>query len=712
VVVFVALRETIMQEPKYRLSRFARVFRGGGICVIGNGIHMTRAVLDATFSGFCELVERAPVTMGEVEQACPRSVNPATFLKFLQERHLVVPEHQHEEQQVSMMLDRGEFGNPTTRVDQAGSRWPPPTHYWEPCALTADDFASSGTASAPLQDCRIFLVGGCVVQAAEETIVKHGRQRGFDVQLRHAWPPLSEHAIEEIRRWEPHLLVLQLTVHPLLTPIWDDGVNVDASRRRTRLESLKVLIRKWIGHFAEAAKGSVGLVHNFAPPSVSPFGRMDFRNAVNFREITAELNLFLDQIVSAHSHLMVLDEERLAVRHGGANLFDELFLPFGHHGAASALEPLSVPLSPVLAREYFDLYEIYRGIGRIRCIVVDLDGTLWPGIAADDGFDWVDGDDNDRWIRLGLHQALRVMKSRGILLAVCSKGSHEATIAAWRQAKHGLMLVPEDFVELMIDWRPKSESLALLCKRLGFTPDQFLFLDDNPVERDEVRRNYPTMQIPEIEVSQFRNHLLSAPGCEVTALTDEARARTETTRAMLMRAGEMEHASGMPAFLESLKIEINIRRPKVSDRARISELINRTNQFTTTGMRVAEEDIDRLLSTEDTDVFLMSVRDRFAEYGTVGVCVIRSCEISAVAISCRVIGLDVAVPFLINSLAQSGRDLSKVTGILVETARNQPARDVFARAGFSEIAPGEWRLHSNEALKRDGFPQRVTIQSN
>ncbi|MGW3359692.1 hypothetical protein ACWDFL_30450 [Streptomyces bungoensis] len=111
----------------------------------------------------------------------------------------------------------------------------------------------------------------------------------------------------------------------------------------------------------------------------------------------------------------VNDEERLVVRYGAAALFDDLIFPFGHHGGSvdpGDERPHQLPaLRRARAGEYLACLRAHRGTGRIKLVVSDLDGTLWPDIAADDGLDWIDGDATSRWMHLGLHQALSVLKS-------------------------------------------------------------------------------------------------------------------------------------------------------------------------------------------------------------------------------------------------------------------------------------------------------------
>lgn len=696
------------RQERFRLSRHADLVDLGARWVIASGVHLQRVVLDGSLGAVRRRLAYGSFTQDELAAACPPGVDAGRLLAFLRARELVVPEEFDEEAAVRARLasldDADAAGAP------AAPRWPPPTHYWSPQALSPDHFREqpAGEERPPM---RVLLVGGCVLQFLEDELVRAALERGFDAQVRHEWPPLSEPAVKSVERFDPHLVVFQPTVHPLMTALWDEGALVEPAERERRLRHLEEALATSIGHLMEAIGHRLAVIHNFAPPAVSPFGRIDFRTPVNFRHVVADANRRVDEIAAGYENAMVLDEERLAAMHGSAALFDDLVFPFGHHGGAPDLERDDLSqrrfVSRVLADEYLDCFELHHGPERIKCIVTDLDGTLWPGIAAETGFAWLEGDSTARWTALGLHQALKLMKSRGILLAACSKGTEEVTLAAWRRARHPLMLDPSDFVDLRIDWRPKSSNLAELCEALALAPERVLFLDDSAVERAEVRAHVPRVRVPEVEVHEMRRYLLTSPHCEVPRITAESRTRTDTTRAVLARRS-IEPGTDMASFLRDLEIELTVRHGERADAARIAELLNRTSQFTTTRLRLTEAEVGSLLESPDADVLVMSVRDRLADYGTAGACVIEGDAVTALAVSCRVIGLDVALPFLVTCLRRTGRDRAAVRGLLVETPANAPARDIFLRAGFDPSGAGEFTLTAPDRLPApEAFVQRV-----
>ncbi|WP_159052675.1 HAD-IIIC family phosphatase [Streptomyces bungoensis] len=650
--------------------------------LLAHGPLQQRIVLDAAWERPVRALSAAPFGRDAFTALAPdRAAAPAVF-RALRERQLIVPEGCDE---VAALRDS--FGR---RPEDSGHDAAAPAASWPASRYGLPQRLSTAAAAAGAgKPVRVLLIGGCVTQFTEEPLHALGRELGLDVRTEHVWPGPSADLARSVRRSRPDVTVYQPGVQPFLTGLFDGAHTCDDEERAHRLALMKNALTLSVRALAEALEGSLGLVHNVAPPALSPFGRFDFAEEYGLRRVVAELNLHIDRCVRGHSHLMVVDEERLVARYGAAALFDDLVFPFGHHGGSvdpGDERPHQLPaLGRALAGEYLACLRAHRGIGRIKLVVTDLDGTLWPGIAADDGFDWIDGDATSRWTHLGLHQALSVLKSRGVLLATCSKGDAHATLGTWEKAADRLPLGPDDFVLHRINWLAKSENIADLCTRLGFTPDQVLFLDDNPVERAETATALPGLHVAEGPVHGFRELLLSSAALEGGRRTREAARRTDTTRAMLRRE-ELRAGLDRNAFLRSLDVRVRVTRAGEEHLARAAELFNRTNQFTTTAWRTTPEELRRVLTEPDTHLHVGDVCDRFGDYGLTAACLVRNGTVTAFAMSCRVIGLDAAVPFLVAALEDGagGRHAlsAGLTGRIVVTDRNTPARELFADAGF------------------------------
>ncbi|MEU0688737.1 HAD-IIIC family phosphatase [Streptomyces uncialis] len=557
-------------------------------------------------------------------------------------------------------------------------------HYFQPRALTARLLDGHQENRKNLT---VLAFGGCVTEFARDELVAQGLERGLDVRLIGAWPDSRGRMKALVAKHRPDITVLQLSLYPYLTELWDHGPLTTEEERRERTARLDGVGRSWIDALAAATRDQgIGIVHNYGPTALSPYGRFEHRTQAGARETLSRLNAGIDEALRAHDRLMLLDEERLVARHGAEQLFDDLYFPFGHHGGAPDPErqqPHQLPLlGAVLAREYLDLHTAVTERGRVKCVVVDLDNTLWPGIAAEDGFSWLDRDRTSTWIHLGLHQALALLKSRGFLLATASKGTEAQTLKAWEQVRHPLLLTPDDFVTHRINWEPKSAGIAAIADGLGLADDAVLFLDDNPVERHEVRRALPRVRIAEGPVHGFRALLLGDPLLDRPPAGHEASHRTETTRGMLKRR-ELGASLDARTLAREVRARITVRAARPDDVDRLEELLHRTTQYRTTDWRPPRHELEELVRAGRVTV--CHVSDRFADYGLVGGCAVTDGQVRCLVLSCRVIGLGIGPRLLAATVRELGLTGERVTGVFRPSERNAPAADVFESAGFRPV---------------------------
>jgi FkbH-like protein len=219
--------------------------------------------------------------------------------------------------------------------------------------------------------------------------------------------------------------------------------------------------------------------------------------------------------------------------------------------------------------------------------------------------------------------------------------------------------------------------------------ETFLFIDDNPVERDRVRQRLPEVEVWGEDPFSLRRRLLNDPRLQQPSLTTEAAGRTELAKAQLSRQAARAEASSEADFLASLAVRSRFERLAPGDAAadRIVELFQRTTQFNATGLKVSRAELDALVTAPDAAVYAAHVADRFADHGLVGVIVVRGDEIVGLALSCRVLGLGVEHAFLRHVLAEQG----PLSGRIVATARNAPVRNIYRDNGFTLGDDGVWR---------------------
>jgi FkbH-like protein len=472
----------------------------------------------------------------------------------------------------------------------------------------------------------------------------------------------------------------------------------------TRLRAALELTLSWNRRF-----GLPAFVTNFIVPQQNPMGRLmpryDLRNPVYFVE---RLNAALEAELAAYDGVHLLDIDAIAAVCGRRFLQDDAINVIGHgslwgNDPHVALDAQRIEPFPPVAEHYefadrrrffalgwnqiVAMLRTLRRQDEVKLVIVDLDDTLWRGVASEETA--AENELIEGW-PIGLVEALAYLKKRGVLLAIVSKNEESRIVELWERIMRGRLRL-DDFAVREINWRPKAENVAGVLGVVNVLPKNVLFVDDNPAERAAVAAAFPEIRTLGAYPLYLRRILLWSSETQVAAVTGESQRRTELVRSQVLRERERAQFS-REAFLASLELEVEVF--EAAERAdprfeRLVELINKTNQFNTTGRRRRPGEF---FGAEPVRLFGFSARDRFSDYGVVGAAVVRSGCVEQFVMSCRVIGLDVenaVVAHLIGTLRAAG--VPEVSAVLVETEANFPCRDLYERCGFTR-RDGAWVL--------------------
>ncbi len=339
------------------------------------------------------------------------------------------------------------------------------------------------------------------------------------------------------------------------------------------------------------------------------------------------------------------------------------------------------------------LFRTVRQVDAVKLVIVDLDDTLWRGVAAES--EDHSGEAVEGW-PLGLIEALLFLKRRGVLLAIVSKNDEARVLGFWENILQGRM-TPEDFAARRIDWAPKAENIAAILREVNILPRSAVFIDDNPVEREAVQAALPDIRVLGADQYYLRRILLWSPETQVPVVTDESARRTEMIQAAGARETTRQRLS-RPEFLASLGLRV--RMIEIADTghasfARAFELINKTNQFNTTGKRWTREEM-RAAFAGGTTLHAFEVEDRFSRYGLVGVVITGAGRIEQMVMSCRVVGLDAEIAAVAAVLRRMYGAM--VSTRLIETDANVLCRTLFDRCGFRAGDHGVWTSGPDNTL--------------
>ena len=445
---------------------------------------------------------------------------------------------------------------------------------------------------------------------------------------------------------------------------------------------------------------------NFVMPYERYFGNFDQKVAGSFYSVVAALNAYIGQQARARAAVLVNDVESVASWVGRRQWFDDRFWDLAK--AFCGLESL-----PAVAKNIVDIVMSARG--RVaKCVVLDLDNTLWGGVIGDDGLDGIvlnahgDGEGFHR-----LQTYLKELRQRGILLAVCSK--NEMSNAVLPFDKHPEMVLRRsDIAVFMANWNDKAENIRKIREVLNIGLDSMVFLDDNPFERNLVRGVLPEVMVPELpeDPADYVRSLSELNLFETTSFSAEDLNRTDLYRVEAERREAQASFSSAEDFLRSLEMRIVVSRFDPFHLPRIAQLIQRSNQFNLTTHRYTQAECEALMNNPGCVPLYVKLSDRLGDHGLIGLIVLAPGESELVIrdwlMSCRVLARGVE-QYLMNLVVEQARErnLASVRGEYIRTAKNQMVEDFFAQFGFSQS--GGDRDHAHWVLNTSGYEPRETF---
>jgi FkbH-like protein len=257
--------------------------------------------------------------------------------------------------------------------------------------------------------------------------------------------------------------------------------------------------------------------------------------------------------------------------------------------------------------------------GSKKVLVLDLDNTLWGGIIGDDGIKniKIGNEDKVSLSFFNFQKFLKKLKSRGILLAVCSKNTEKIAKDAFKKKNMPLKL--SDFVSFKANWNDKATNIKEISKELNLSMDSFVFFDDNPMERDIVRKNIPDLSIPEInsDPSKYIRDIVTPGYFDVMSYSKEDVKRTQTYKSNIKRHNLLKKSVDINSYLMSLNMKSNMSKFKLKNIERIVQLFLRSNQFNLTTTRYQKKDIINFIKNKNNYTLQVDLSDKFGQNGIV-----------------------------------------------------------------------------------------------
>lgn len=467
------------------------------------------------------------------------------------------------------------------------------------------------------------------------------------------------------------------------------------SNRSLNIDNFKGELSALLNKFRIYSQTTI-LIHEFSQPNFNVLGIVDslIENGQSCQ--VRELNDTLRQVCKQYADAYVLSYDTLVSRIGHDRWYDQRMKHY-------AKFPLTQEAVGALAREYMKYLRALKGLFR-KCLVLDLDNTLWGGVIGEEGLDGIKlGPTYPGNAFVEFQQHILGLHDRGVILAVASKNNPQDVEEVF--AKHpSMVLARSDFSAFEVHWNSKSESINRIASLLNIGLNHLVFVDDNPAECEHVRMLLPevtVIQLPSkpelygkalLEDGWFDTLSISAEDVRRSALYEQ-RAHAEALR---------ETSTDLEGFYRDLDMTVSFSPINEKNLARAAQLTQKTNQFNTTTHRYSEGEITKRIHDPNWSLVVVSVNDRFGDNGIVGLVMAyltdKELVIDTFLLSCRVIGRTVESAMLayLCEIASS-LDANSIRGEIIPTQKNAPVRDIFERHGFvsdgiNEAGISIWRF--------------------
>ncbi|ASC70426.1 uncharacterized protein XM38_013650 [Halomicronema hongdechloris C2206] len=569
-----------------------------------------------------------------------------------------------------------------------------------------------------LQTVKIAILASSTVDHLQSAIRVSALRRGLIAQCYVA--PYGQYHQEllnsnsGIYKFKPDIVILAVNSH-------DIGIQLPCSCTAQEVENaVEKRVNEWIqlwGIIDTKLQATI-IQHTMVIPPERLFGQYDSVLAAAPSNILVQVNECLRRKAAEHK-VLLLNLDEIAAFVGKSKWCN----PTLWYHSKQDVSPVYAPLyGDYLAR----VIAAIRGIS-YKCLVLDLDNTLWGGVIGDDGLEGIILGQGDA---IGeAYQAFqayaKALKERGIILAVCSKNEEINALEPFEHHPE-MILKKEDIAVFFANWEDKATNLQRIAKHLNIGLDSLVFFDDNPVERAVVRQLTPAVAVPEVpeDPALYVRYLSDAGYFEAISFSGDDTKRAEQYLANSRRNELREKTQDLESFLESLHMEMTVGPVDKVSLPRATQLINKSNQFNLTTRRYTETQVKQM--SEDPDILCLQIRlkDDFGDNGLISVIIAKpillgseqALHIDTWLMSCRVLGRQVekeALNILVNQAKERG--YSTLHGEYIETAKNQIVRDHYTNLGFKllyEKQEQDKAFRSLWSLNTSNFEEfKTTIKS-
>jgi FkbH-like protein len=530
---------------------------------------------------------------------------------------------------------------------------------------------------------KVALLGDSATQFLSTAIRGTGYEMGFDLQIWEAgFNQIEQQAFDpesELYQFKPDVIIIFQSSHKLLTKYNKLKPGKYITLASEELEQINSLCNT-----INAKLNSKIIFYNYTEIDDSVFGNYANKLEASFLFQMRKLNYELMRYAMETSNFYLCDLSSIQNQFGKATFFQ----PSVYINTEMVL---SIDVLPQVAARTVDLISGMYGKFK-KCLVLDLDNTLWGGVIGDDGLE------NIQLGSLGIGKAftefqywLKKLKNRGIILAVCSKNTE--SVAKEPFENHPDMVLHLDDIAVFIaNWENKAENIRQVQSTLNIGFDSMVFLDDNPFERNMVKENIPGITVPELpeDPADYLEYLYGLNLFETASFSNEDTERTKLYQVEANRIADQQNFVDEDAFLKSLHMVSEVQPFNKFNMPRVVQLSQRSNQFNLRTVRYTDADIEKLPNEPGTYTFSFTLEDKFGDNGIISIIILKkenpdTLFVDTWLMSCRVLkrGME---NFMLNTLTGFAKKegFAFLKGEYIPTAKNKLVENHYQNLGFEQ----------------------------
>lgn len=426
------------------------------------------------------------------------------------------------------------------------------------------------------------------------------------------------------------------------------------------------------------------LQFNFIEINDNVFGSYGSKVPVSFIFQIKKLNYLLNEYSSSAKNVFIVDLSSLAVKYGYDFILNEKYF-------YSAKMALSIEILPYAAKAVVDVIKAISGSIK-KCVILDLDNTLWGGVIGDDGLGGIQIGELGAGHAFSDFQAYFLeLRKRGIILSVCSKNNEDTAKEPFNSHPE-MVLKLSDIAVFVANWEDKASNIKYIKETLNLGYDSFVFIDDNPFERNLVKSVLPEVTVPDMpeDPALYLSYIRSLNLFETASYSSEDIGRTEQYQAEIGRKSLEASYSNIDDYLQSLEMQAEAKAFDEFHYSRIAQLTQRSNQFNLRTIRYTEADIEKISKDNNYLTIYFTLKDKFGDHGLISVVIMKKIDnetlfIDTWLMSCRVLkrGME---EFIVNTIIDTARKngYKTVQGEYIKTPKNAMVEKIYEKLGFKD----------------------------